>query len=167
MKSDFVVIDEYESYDSEEDDIVFHENTRIFLRSESDEKVKLSLLRKIEHLTQRNSVLCTLCGLHVDIHVINSAILIQSYFRGWVLRRDKSIFDHHLSFFINQCKMVVKRNQFLRTKMYCSFIQAHVRGYIQRKSPICISMKRLLECKREIFDLELLLLANSRNLFMN
>lgn len=130
-----------------------HRRVRVSIRCTEDEE-RASYLR----LLRRNRLLATLCGFERWSPVIDAAVRIQSHVRGFLLRRDKRVFDRCVVAFLSQCRMILQRGRYTRIRRATCTIQAYVRGKSARATRCGRMMTRLIESRREIAMLELAIL---------
>ena len=116
------------------------------------------LVEENRFLRNRLDLMETLCGFKQVNYVIKAAMRIQSVVRGWILRKDKHIFDKSVSYFLNRCKGFLQYKSYMRTRKYVILIQSHFRGYMNRKTPLVKSVMNNIKYMREITKLEVLVL---------
>tara|TARA_B100001063_G_C16702360_1_gene523270 strand:+ start:250 stop:819 length:570 start_codon:yes stop_codon:yes gene_type:complete len=112
-------------------------------------------------LHTRNRLLATICGLSDHPEILRSIVQIQASMRGYLLRKDKEIFDKSVSTFISQCRMLVYRSRFVRLKYAIVRVQALCRGRAARNMPLGRAIRQLADQRQNIEDLEHIVLRMS------
>lgn len=109
----------------------------------------------------RNRLLATVCGFSNHPEILRSIVQIQASMRGYLLRKDKEVFDKCVANFISHCRMLVYRTRFVRMKHAIVRMQALCRGRAARNTPLGRAIVRNVEHRQNIEDLEHLVLRIS------
>ena len=157
---DVIVLDDVEfQHNEDNDNELYNNNMRRKLHRNSRKCKRVSeLLREVRALRKQNEMMSTLCGLKQFPHILNAAVRIQAFMRGWILRRDKYEFDKSVSIYLRNCRMFLARQRFTRLKNAVLTIQSHFRGFCKRKIPVAKAIVLMSKYKNDIMKLQALTL---------
>lgn len=159
VDDDFIVLKNAEEFEYHDD---YNMRIRKKIQKQSSRFAKISRIEKENKvLRNRICVMESLCGFRNHTYITSSVQCIQKFVRGWILRKDKHIFDASVSQFLNECKSFLQRKKYLRIRKYIILIQSTFRGHICRKTPLCKSIMKNIEHLREINQLEFIVLRLS------
>lgn len=117
-----------------------------------------ALLVRIRTMRRRNEVLSTLCGLNVHCHVVEAAVRIQAAGRGAAERRRREEEARKAARADRWWREAARRRALIARIQACVRLQSAFRGAEKRRSPIGRAVGRMVESRREVTTLELMVL---------
>jgi hypothetical protein len=158
---DVIVLDDDIRFEHEinaMDDIFNQKIRRKMHRNSKKCRLICDLYEQINVLRKQNELMSTLCGFKEFSYIVNAAVAIQSVVRGWILRKDKYVFERSVDLYLCTCRMFLARKHFKDMKKAVIFIQAYYRGFSTRKLALGKAIKLISQHRNEIVQLELLTL---------
>jgi hypothetical protein len=158
MDEDFVTLESNDTCDDtfteeNEQNLRLHQTLRKKLLTRHDKtKHLLNLKQEIALLRKENTLLKTIYGINSCPLIIKDIVHIQARTRGWILRKDKCVFNAAVITFLNWCNMIVQRRKFLSKKHAIIVVQSFNRGKKIRQSTIGRAISRLIYYKRDLCD---------------
>ena len=114
--------------------------------------------KELRTLRARAAVTATLCGFERHPHIVHAAVTVQAAARGWILRRDKRIFDESVAAILRAGRALLARRRVRRTRRAIRTLQSRARGTFARRTPIGRALALVSQHRDEIRQLELLTL---------
>ena len=151
-ENELVVLNFKNKKEEEKEDNDYNKFMRKRLKNNSKRTSKItSIINENKHLKKQNRLLLASCGIKNTFEK-NPIVCIQANIRGWILRKDKNVFDKSVELVLSTCRGYLQRKKFKKLRFCCIKIQKNFRGFKERNTPSGRAMRIILSYRNNIMQ---------------